>query len=57
MFEVRSDNPHKGDPAAMLAHDAWDDYIVESRRTEQKAAEQDAEMLKLFGKTCWVVEL
>lgn len=57
MFEVRTENPHKGDTAAMYLHNAWEEFIVESRRTDRKAAEQDVDMLKLFGKKSWIVEI
>ena len=57
MFEVRTDNPHKGDTAAMYQHNAWDDFIVETRRTNRKDAEQDVDLLKLFGKAAWITEV
>lgn len=34
-----------------------DSYIPETRRTSRKDAEQDLEMLKMFGKTAWIVEI
>lgn len=47
MFEVRTEG-----------HDEGGDYWqVESRRTIRKDAEQDVDLLKLFGKKAWIVEL
>jgi len=34
-----------------------DKYAVETRRTDRKAAEQDVDMLKLFGKKAWIAEV
>jgi hypothetical protein len=32
-------------------------YAVEAQRTFRKDAEQDVDMLKLFGKKAWIVEV
>jgi hypothetical protein len=32
-------------------------YAIESRRAFRKDAEQDADLLKLFGKKAWIVEV
>lgn len=48
MFEVRSPTPEGvGDPP----------YYVETRRSSMKDAEQDVDLLKLFGKKAWIVDL
>jgi hypothetical protein len=41
----------------MYVHNTWGEFIVESRRTDRKAAEQDIDMLKLFGKKAWIAEV
>lgn len=47
MFEVRTTIPES----------VQDAYQVETKRVNRKDAEQDADMLKLFGKTAWIVEV
>lgn len=44
MFEVRVEREQGG-------------YCIETRRTFEKDAQQDVELLKLFGKKAWIVEL
>jgi hypothetical protein len=49
MFEVRSQCIHEPQSPGC--------YYVETKRTERKDAEQDADLLKLFGKKAWITEV
>lgn len=57
-FEVRSIPPIvrvTADNGDVLIR--GDKFIVETRRYERKDAEEDVELLKLFGKSAWIVEI
>lgn len=47
MFEVRTGRDDDGDNG----------YCLETRRTFRQDAEQDVDLLKLFGKKAWIVEV
>lgn len=51
MFQVRSTNPDAE------GNDMQPPYYVESTRVSEKDAKQDMDLLKLFGKTAWIVEV
>lgn len=50
MFEVRTENTD-GKCGTVIQ------YCTETRRTNRKDAEQDVDLLKLFGKAAWIVEV
>ena len=52
MFEVRSE-------CTASQKEYWPEcqYNKETARTDRKAAEQDVDLLKLFGKKAWIVEV
>ena len=49
VYEVRSERADLEGAEPAVIH-------VETRRTDRKAAEQDVDMLKMFGIKAWIVE-
>lgn len=49
LYEVRSERADLDGAETAVIH-------TETRRTDRKTAEQDVEMLKMFGVKAWIVE-